>query len=114
TGIDVPPQAARGATPQTGRDAPPQAARGATPQTGRDAPAAQASARVTTAQGASSTARATTDNNARQAVASSGSTRLFQSDNDSKFGQKRSLKDMPAAFGNRIKGIFHRKNSPAS
>ncbi|CAM4781913.1 unnamed protein product [Rotaria magnacalcarata] len=122
TGSGAPLQAARGATPQTGRDAPPQtgsdaappAARGATPQTGRDAPAAQANARVTTAQGATPTARTTTDNNARQAVASSGSTRLFQSGNDSKFGQKRSLKDMPAAIGNRIKAVFHRKNSSES
>ncbi|CAF4161925.1 unnamed protein product [Rotaria magnacalcarata] len=114
TGKDAAPQATRGAPPQTGRDAPPQTARGATPQTGRDAPAAQANARVTTAQGATPTARTTTDNNARQAVASSGSTRLFQSGNDSKFGQKRSLKDMPAAIGNRIKAVFHRKNSSES
>ncbi|CAF2050820.1 unnamed protein product [Rotaria magnacalcarata] len=114
TGKDAAPQATRGAPPQTGKDAPPQTARGATPQTGRDAPAAQANARVTTAQGATPTARTTTDNNARQAVASSGSTRLFQSGNDSKFGQKRSLKDMPAAIGNRIKAVFHRKNSSES
>ncbi len=36
-----------------------------------------------------------------------GSTRFFQSDGNTK--EKRSIKDAPAAFGNKIKSLFSRK-----
>ncbi|CAF0881786.1 unnamed protein product [Rotaria sordida] len=44
-------------------------------------------------------------------TANTGSTRLFHSDANSKAANKRSVKDSPSTFGNKIKSIFRRKQS---
>ncbi|CAF1302468.1 unnamed protein product [Adineta steineri] len=97
-----------GAPAPTARDAANNKPAGAPAPTARDAANNKpAGAPASTARDAAGATPAAASQGATGTAASTGSTRLFHTDGDNK--GKRSIKDAPAAFGNKLKALFQRK-----